>query len=102
MQQQEPFAELGNGDAAATPVGMPLAEEMLADSFLQQLFGQFLQYLHEESLRVQPKLKAVSRQLQELFQQKLGWDFGWQVIGPDDDDDDEYAPVIVQLDDVQL
>lgn len=80
---------------------MPVLEEMLADSFLQQLFGQFFQALHEEGSLVQPKLKAVSTQLQSLLRQKLGWDFEWEVIG-EEDEDDEYAPVVVQLDEAHL
>lgn len=78
------------------PYGMPLVEEMLADSFLHQLFEQFFQTLHEEAGQVQAALKTASTQLQLLLQHKLNWQFDVQEVG-DDDDDNEYAPVIVQL-----
>lgn len=79
---------------------MPLVQELLADSFLQQLFAQFFQTLHEEARLVQPNLKAASTQLQTLLRQRLQWDFDMKEVG--DDDDDEYAPVIVQLDEAHL
>lgn len=100
VQQSEPVAAQGGpAAAAATPFGMPVVEELLADSFLQQLFGQFFQVLHEEGGVVQPKLKAASSQLQMLLRLKLGWEFDLEEV---EDEDDEYAPVVVQLDEAHL
>ena len=72
----------------------------MADSFLQQLFSQFFCVLHEAA-GVSPKLQAASKQLQQLLQQKLAWEFEIWDVGVDEEDD-EYAPVVVQLDGVQL
>ena len=100
LQQSEPVAtQAGPDAAAATPFGMPMVEELLVDSFLQQIFGQFFQTLHEEGAQVQPKLKAFSSQLQTLFRHKLGWEFDLEEL---EGEEDEYAPVVVQLDEAHL
>lgn len=78
-----------------------MVEELLADSFLQQLFAQFFGMLHEEVAAANPQLHAVSKRVQQLLQQKLGWEFDFRDVGLDEEDD-EYAPVVVQLDEVQL
>ncbi len=78
-----------------------MVEELLADSFLQQLFARFFGMLHEEAASVDRRLQAASKQVQQLLQQKLGWEFDFQDVGLDEEED-EYAPVVVQLDEVQL
>ena len=88
--------------AASGPLGMAsMVEEFLADSFLHQLFAKFFGMLHEEASVVNRQLQTVSKQVQQLLEQRLGWDFDVQGFGQDDEED-EYAPVIVQLDDVTL
>jgi len=39
--------------------------------------------------------------VQQLLQEKLGWEFDFQDVGLDEEED-EYAPTVVQLDGVQL
>lgn len=105
LQEPGPDAAPAGTEASATPYGMPVVEELLADSFLRHLFGQFFQVLHEEAAMVQSALKAASTQLHMLLRHKLDWQFHVQEVGTggdNDDDDDEYAPVIVQLDDAHL
>lgn len=84
------------------PFGMTsLVEEFLADSFLQQLFAKYFAMLADEAPLLNTQLQSVSKQVQQLLEQKLGWDFQVQGVGQDDDED-EYAPVVVQLDNVTL
>ena len=102
---KDPEAAVETGEqvsGSAGPFGMPLmVEEFLADSFLQQLFAKFFSMLHEEAPLVGFKLQSVSKQLQQLLKQRLRWDCKVQGIGQEDEDD-EYAPVVVQLDSVVL
>ena len=94
-----------NGETTANmPFGVPMVEDLLSDSFLQQLFAQFFTMLHEESAAVDNQLKAVCKQLQNVLHTRLGWDFAFESLqqNEQDDEDDEYAPVVVQLEDVQL
>lgn len=98
---QEPVSQSDSEPALGAPFGIPVIEELLADSFLQQLFAQFFGMLHEEAAAVNIKLLAASQQVQQLLQEKLGWDFDVQDIGRDEEED-EYAPTVVQLDGVQL
>ena len=98
---QEPISQSDSEPSPGAPFGIPIIEELLADSFLQQLFAQFFSMLHEEAARVSPKLLAASKQVQQLLQEKLGWEFGVQDVGLDEEED-EYAPTVVQLDGVQL
>lgn len=42
--------------AQAQPLGEPLVDELLQDSFLRRLTGQFFQMLHEERTHVRPEL----------------------------------------------
>lgn len=92
----------GQAPAAASPFGLAsMVEEFLADSFLQQLFAKFFGMLYEEALRLNSQVQSVSRQLQRLLEQRLGWDFDVHGVGQDDEGD-EYAPVVVQLDSVTL
>lgn len=89
----------GQASAAAGPFGM--VEEFLADSFLQQLFAKFFGMLYEQAPKMNSRVQSVSKQLQRLLEQRLGWDFDVHSVGQDDEDD-EYAPVVVQLDSVTL
>lgn len=100
--QAEAASEVaGQAAAAAGPFGMAsVVEEFLADSFLQQLFAKFFGLLNEE-IPVNSQIRSVSKQVQQLLEQRLGWDFVVQGVGQDDMDD-EYAPVVVQLDSVTL
>ena len=92
----------GQASAAAGPFGMAsMVEEFLADSFLQQLFAKFFGMLYEEAPKLNSQVQSVSKQLQQLLEQRLGWDFDVHSVGQDDEDD-EYAPVVVQLDSVTL
>lgn len=97
----------GAGEAAAAaatgPLGMAsMVEEFLADSFLHQLFAKFFGMLYEEAAVVHKQLQTVSKQMQQLLEQRLGWDFDIQGLGQDHNEDDEYAPVVVQLDGITL
>ena len=78
-----------------------MVEELLADSFLQQLFAHFFEMLEEEAAAVDNQLQLASKHVQQFLQQKLGCGFDFQDVGLDEDDD-EFAPVVVQLDEVQL
>ncbi|KAL3161609.1 hypothetical protein ABBQ32_010467 [Trebouxia sp. C0010 RCD-2024] len=106
---QEPAKELeappeveGQASGVDGPFGMTsLVEEFLADSFLQQLFAKYFAMLADEAPLLNTQLQSVSKQVQQLLEQKLGWDFQVQGVGQDDDED-EYAPVVVQLDNVTL
>jgi hypothetical protein len=40
----------------AQPLGAPLVDELLGDSFLRRITAQFFQMLHDERLRVAPQL----------------------------------------------
>ena len=98
---QEPISQSDSEPSPGAPFGIPIIEELLADSFLQQLFAQFFSMLHEEAATVNSKLLAASKQVQQLLQEKLGWEFNFQDVGLDEEED-EYAPTVVQLDGVQL
>lgn len=106
---QEPAKALGaspkvGGQASGVdgPFGMAaMVEEFLADSFLQQLFAKYFAMLADEAPVLNRQLQSVSKQVQQLLEQRLGWDFQVQGVGQDDDED-EYAPVVVQLDNVTL
>ncbi|DBA72231.1 TPA: hypothetical protein ACH3X2_010623 [Trebouxia sp. C0005] len=98
---QEPISPRDSEPSPDAPFGIPIIEELLADSFLQQLFAQFFNMLHEEAATVNAKLLAASKQVQQLLQEKLGWEFDFQDVGLDEEED-EYAPTVVQLDGVQL
>jgi len=99
---QEPISHNHSEPSPGASFGIPIIEELLADSFLQQLFAQFFSMLHEEAATVNLKLLAASKQMQQLLQGKLGWEFDFQDVGLDDEEEDEYAPTVVQLDGVQL
>ncbi len=98
---QEPISQSDSEPSPGAPFGIPIIEELLADSFLQQLFAHFFSMLHEEGATVNSKLLAASKQVQQLLQEKLGWEFDFQDVGLDEEED-EYAPTVVQLDGVQL
>ncbi len=44
------------GDAGACPLGLPLVDELLPDSFLRRQFGGFFGMLHEAGGKVPPSL----------------------------------------------
>lgn len=47
------------GEAAqASPLGLPMTEELLADSFLKCLFARFFDCLHSAGGRVPPALQV--------------------------------------------
>ena len=54
-----------------------------------------------EAPKLNSQVQSVSKQLQRLLEQRLGWEFDVHSVGQDDEDD-EYAPVVVQLDHVTL
>lgn len=92
----------GQGSGVGGPFGMAsLVDEFLADSFLQQLFAKYFGMLDDEAPLLNRQLQAVSRQVQQLLEQRLGWYFAVQGIGQDEEVD-EYAPVVVQLDNITL
>ena len=92
----------GQTSGVEGPFGMAsMVEEFLADSFLQQLFAKYFGMLGDEAPVVNRQLQSVSKQVQQLLEQRLGWDFDVQGTGQNDEED-EYAPVVVQLDSVTL
>lgn len=101
MEPEAASEVAGQAAAPAGPFGMAsIVEEFLADSFLQQLFAKFFGVLNEEA-PINSQIRSVSKKVQQLLEQRVGWDFVVQGVGQDDVDD-EYAPVVVQLDSVTL
>eukprot|EP00891_Asterochloris_glomerata_P008767 jgi/Astpho2/8767/e_gw1.00128.29.1_t len=95
--QEEPEA-----GSSSMPAAFPLVEEMLADSFLHQAFQRFFEGLQDQATSAMPPgLAKASQQLQACLQRRLGWDFAVQDLGHPDSDD-EYAPVVVALNEVAL
>ncbi|KAI3424879.1 hypothetical protein D9Q98_008263 [Chlorella vulgaris] len=81
--------------AQPQPLGEPLVDELLQDSFLRRLSTQFFQMLHEERTQVIPSLAEQARAVSSVLQHTLGW--GVQVVTDlESDGEDEDAPVVVE------
>ncbi|KAK9826103.1 hypothetical protein WJX81_003949 [Elliptochloris bilobata] len=83
----------GLGSSGAGPLGLPIAEELLADSFLRRLFARFFEAVREGGPRGAP-VQAEVDALRRLLAERLGWDFDASELG---DEDNEDAPVVVEL-----
>ncbi len=60
---RRPAAPQGRPKAAqAQPLGEPLVDELLQDSFLRRIATQFFQMLHEERAQVKPELAEQARE----------------------------------------
>ncbi|PRW45575.1 AAR2-like protein [Chlorella sorokiniana] len=80
----------------AQPLGAPIVDELLQDSFLRRLTTQFFQMLHEERAQVSPGLAEQAAAVSGVLQRTLGW--GVQIVTDlDESEDDEDAPVVVEL-----
>ncbi|GIL90158.1 hypothetical protein Vretimale_16402 [Volvox reticuliferus] len=82
--------------------GASLVEEVLLggsgrDCFLRHHLAAFIEVLREAGPGVvDPRIQHEMTQLRAVLRQAVGWQFdGIQVLG--EDDDDEYAPVVVEL-----
>ena len=94
-------SESGAG-SSGMPAAFPLVEEMLADNFLHQAFQRFFEGLQDRTASAVPsELASASQQLQTCLQRCLGWDFAVQDVRQPDSDD-EYAPVVVALNEATL
>ncbi|KAL4437251.1 hypothetical protein ABPG75_004390 [Micractinium tetrahymenae] len=82
--------------AQAQPLGEPLVDELLQDSFLRRITGQFFQMLHEERAHVKPELAEQAAAVSGVLQRTLGW--GLQIVTDlgGDSEEDEDAPVVVE------
>lgn len=53
---------LGNSEEAASeqaaPLGVPMVDELLSDSFLKKLFQHFFEILEDSSIAVHPTLQV--------------------------------------------
>ncbi|GBF99801.1 hypothetical protein Rsub_12554 [Raphidocelis subcapitata] len=108
----------GGGEGAAEgsgacPLGLPLVEELLPDSFLRRRFAAFFEVLQEApGGRVPPALAQEAAQLESLLRDRLGWDFRVSQLGRSagggagcsgecgdahGSDGDEDAPLVVEL-----
>ncbi|GFR44545.1 hypothetical protein Agub_g5816, partial [Astrephomene gubernaculifera] len=90
----------GDAGAAAAMTHGSLVEEVLLsgggrECFLRHHLGTFFEVLREaEGGRLDARLRQEASELRALLSRALGWQFdGVQVLG--EDDDDEYAPVVV-------
>lgn len=91
------------------PLGIPLVEELLPDSFLRRQFGAFFEVLHDAGGQVPAPLMQQASQLEALLRDRLGWDYRVKELGggkggvaldtTDDYVDDEDQPVVVELTD---
>ncbi|CAL8470508.1 g10050 [Coccomyxa elongata] len=86
----------GPGASQPSPLGLPMTEELLADSFLKRLFARFYDMLHTAGGSVNPQLQqAEARRLQQTLEAGMGWDFSIGELAGESDDED--APVVVEL-----
>ena len=84
------------------PAPFPVVEEMLADNFWHQAFQRFSEGLQDHTASAVPsELASASQQLQACLQRCLGWDFAVQAVRQPDSND-EYAPVVVALNEATL
>lgn len=88
----------------AAPLGTPMVEELLEDSFLRKLCTSWLRWISAEEGIPQP-LSEASAAVATLLQKTVGWNCGpvqdlfRSGSGGDDDDeysDDEDGPVVVE------
>lgn len=96
-----------DGGGGGCPLGLPLVEALLPDSFLRAQFGSFLEMLHDAGAAVPPQLASQAAQLEALMRGRLGWDFRLKALGrcggggggldSGEGDDDEDGPVVVEL-----
>ncbi|MCL7042449.1 hypothetical protein MKW94_017577 [Papaver nudicaule] len=72
------------------------------DSFLHHLCKNFFSLIQEASV-IDGDLLSWTRKLEQLLQTTLGWEFTHNGAGDDlYDEDDEFAPVIVMLDETSI
>ncbi len=84
----------------AAPLGTPMVEELLEDSFLRKLCTSWLRWISAEEGVPQPLSEAAAA-VATLLQKTLGWNCGpvQDLFGTGDDEeysDDEDGPVIVE------
>jgi hypothetical protein len=85
----------------AAPLGAPMVEELLADSFLRKLCTSWLRWISSEE-KVSHPLSEAAAAVATVLQSTLGWNCGpVQDLFHDGDDDDEYSddedrPVVVE------
>ncbi|KAK9829455.1 hypothetical protein WJX72_005966 [[Myrmecia] bisecta] len=94
-----PTGQAGSGRDQASPFGLPVMEELMADSFLKRLLARFFEMLHEAGGQVPAPLDQKARALQKLLDRQLGWRFGVAELDNEIEEEDEDAPVVVDLSD---
>ncbi|KAI8464490.1 MAG: AAR2-domain-containing protein [Monoraphidium minutum] len=91
----------GDGGGGPTPLGLPLVEELLPDSFLRRQFGAFFGMLEDSGGDVPPPLAQKALALEALLRDRLGWDYRITQLGGggggSDEGGDEDQPVLVEL-----
>jgi hypothetical protein len=84
----------GGMESQATPLGLPMVEELIEDSFLRSLSRRFFEALEDAAEAVPADLSAVAEELWQVLAERLNWDFRVEELGGSDD---EFAPVVVEL-----
>lgn len=106
LAPEAPGGGLSSGVQAA-PLGTPMVEELLPDSFLHASFAAFFRALYDNDARLSPRMAREAQALKRLLRERLGWDFDLQVLGDageelltvegDDEQGGEDGPVVVEL-----
>ena len=81
------------------PFGVPMADELLADSFLRALVKRFYGHLREAGPAPVPAdVSAAAAGLAAVVRARLGWEVDGGEGEDDEDDDDDDGPVVVGAD----
>jgi hypothetical protein len=84
----------GEGMLDATPFGVPMVEELLSASFLRPLLSDWFEDL-DGCVTLPQGLRSEATKLRGLLASRLGLEFGISCL--EEDEDDEYAPVVVDM-----
>ena len=91
-----------SSEEQAAPLGTPMVEELLEDSFLRRLCTGWLRWVASEGASVPQPLSEAARGVATLLQKTVGWECGpveelggGGEHGDDDEEDDEDGPVVV-------
>lgn len=87
-----------SAEAQAAPLGTPMVEELLADSFLRRLCTGWLRWVASEGSAVPQPLSDAATSVSVLLQRALGWECGplEELGGGDDEGEDDDGPVVVE------